>query len=462
MRSRILHILLALGLLLVLGPTPFPRALVDDLRAAVTALQARRPDLALPALTAVLDREPGLLALHSQTIEAALRAGDTDLAQAFLELQPDPPICEEIELTIQLGQVEAAAVALEQADHVCPEQLADLQLSAQELLSAGEFQEAEALLRLLATIQPSDADAQLALGMLIVTRDPEGALSYLQLASEMGTEREDLARALIEVIEGAREQVDAAYSLAQVGQLYSRRGEWRLAVQAFEQALEIEPGYTEARAYLGLALDQSGGDGLVYLEQAIAEAPDAPLPLVLLGKHWRGRNDPQLALAAFERAAELDPQDPTIALDLGLAYSAVGEVEAAKSAFLHAVQLEPQDPITWQLLSQFSLDQEIELETLALPAARRAVFLDPDRSSALDALGYSHFLAGDWILADRFLNLAIGADMPAPAAYYHLGILRLTLGDTAAGKEALNRALALDPEGYIGNLAARSIENLDQ
>jgi tetratricopeptide (TPR) repeat protein len=462
MRSRLPHLLLALALLIALGPTPYPSALVEDLQAAVVSLQARRPDLALPALSAVLDREPELLALHSQTIEAALRAGDTDLAQAFLEQQADPEVCHSIEVALQRGELLAAAQELASIQGACPGQLSDLQGAAEALYAAGAYEDAEALLTRLVEVHPSHAASQFQLGMLIAAQDPERALSHLQLSLELGTERSDMAGSLIEVIESSRIESDAAYSLAQVGQLFSRNGEWKLAALAFEAALELEPAYTEARAYLGLALDQSGGDGLVHLEQAISEAPEAPLPRVLLGKHWRARGQARLALAAFEEAAELAPQDPTIALDLGLAYAAVSELESAKAAYIQAAQLAPEDPLVWQLLAQFSHDYEVELNTLGLPAARRAVLLDPLRSSTLDTLGYSHYLAGDWVLAGRLLNQAISAESPTPAAYYHLGLLQLTLGNTAGGREALNRALSMDPDGWIGNLALRSLENLSQ
>jgi tetratricopeptide (TPR) repeat protein len=462
MRSRIVHLLLALGLLLVLGPTPYPSALVAELRAAVTSLQAQRPDLALPALNAVLAREPDLLEVHARTIEAALNAGDTDMAQAFLQQQADPAVCDSIEIAIQLGELDSAVGQLAQADGSCSGQLNELQLAADEIYAAGAYEQAEELLSRLVELQPARAVSHFQLGLMAAAQEPELALSHLQLSIELGAEEAQLAGELMEAIEAARAQDDPAFSLAQVGQFFSRNGEWSLATLAFERALDLEPSYTEARAYLGLALDRAGGDGLAQLEQAIGEAPEAPLPQVLLGKHWRARGEPTLALAAFEMAAGLDPDDPTIALDLGLAYAAVGDLESAKAAYVHAAQLAPENALVWQLLAQFALDHEIELETLALPAARRAVLLDPQRSTALDTLGYSHFLVGDWVLAGRFLNLAVSMDAQSSAAYYHLGLLQMTLGNMEDGREALARALALDPDGWIGNLALRSLENLSE
>ena len=148
-----------------------------------------------------------------------------------------------------------------------------------------------------------------------------------------------------------------------------------MAATAFENALVQDPEHTEARAYFGLALDRSGQNGLPQLELAVAQAPQAALPQMLLGKHWLIMGEPERAIKAYEQAAALAPDDPMLAIDLGAAYAAAGDLPSAKSAFQYATNLDPDDPALWSLFAQFSLDYEIELNEIGLPAARRAVVL---------------------------------------------------------------------------------------
>ena len=151
-----------------------------------------------------------------------------------------------------------------------------------------------------------------------------------------------------------------------------------------------------------------------------------------------------------------------LAIDLGAAYAAAGDLPSAKSAFQYATNLNPEDPTLWSLFAQFSLDYEIELNEIGLPAARQAVVLQPRNAAALDRLGYTHLLLGNWTLAERFLVEAIQTDRNLASAHYHLGLLRLTDGDLVGGRASLFLAVALDPDGRFGSLAQRSLENLNE
>ena len=339
----------------------------------------------------------------------------------------------------------------------CPTQVAQLQEAIDALILDGEHATSIPLVEAMAKLKPGWSQTRL--GWLFAVRAPELALSHLSLAAELDpltADQDDL----LDVIEAARTAGDPAYTLAQVGQSLARTGRWSLAAEAFRNALAISPNYTEARAYLGLALDHIGEDGLEHLEQSATEAPASALPQVLLGRHWWSRGDPGRALEAFERAAELAPDDPLIAVDLGTAYATAGDLISAKASYIHAAELAPDDPFYWKRLSQFSLDHNIEVESLGLPAARQAMTLNPRDAGALDLLGFSHFSLGNMDLAGRFLGRSIQADGQSASSHYHLGLLNLVLGNLVAGRQSLQTAVLLDEQGRVGSLAQRSLENL--
>jgi tetratricopeptide (TPR) repeat protein len=463
LRRRGLHVAAVLILLIALGATAYPAGFVDNLEAAATAIRAGRADLALPALTDAIALEPDVPDLHLRAAQGALRADELDQASEFLEQLPgsDPLIeCLQLDAALRADLIEAALAQLPGTN--CPEQTAMLYQEADLLVEGSEYEEAIELLESLLNSVPATPNASETLGTLIALQDPEAALSHLRLAVDLNRRTASFANELIQVIETARKDENPAYTLAQVGQALARAGKWQMAANAFENALIKDPEYTEARAYFGLALDRSGQDGLPQLELAVAQAPQAPLPLMLLGKHWLIRGEPERAIEAYEQAVVLAPEDPFLAIDLGAAYAAAGDLPSAKVAYQYATNLAPADPMLWSLVAQFSLDYEIELNEMGLPAARQAVVLQSRDAAALDRLAYTHFLLGNLTLAERFLAESIQADGNLASAHYHLGLLRLSEGDLAVGQAALFIAVAIDPDGRFGSLAQRSLENLNE
>ena len=463
LRRRGLHVAAALILLVALGATAYPKGFVENLEAAATAIRAGRADLAVPALTNAIALEPDVPDLHLRAAQGALSADDIDQASVFLSQIPqsEPLIeCLQLDAALQAGMIEAALALL--PGRRCPEQSAMFYQEADQLIASGDYEGATQLLESLLGALPPTAESSQTLGTLIALYDPEAALSHFRLAVDINLQAASLANDLIGVIESARSEENPAYTLAQVGQALARAGLWPMAATAFENALVQDPEYTEARAYFGLALDRSGQNGLPQLELAVAQAPQAALPQMLLGKHWLIMGEPERAIKAYEQAAALAPDDPMLAIDLGAAYAAAGDLPSAKSAFQYATNLDPDDPALWSLFAQFSLDYEIELNEIGLPAARQAVVLQPRSAAALDRLGYTHLLLGNWTLAERFLVEATQTDRKLASAHYHLGLLRLTDGDLVGGRASLFLAVALDPDGRFGSLAQRSLENLNE
>lgn len=463
LRRRGLHVAAALILLVALGATAYPKSFVENLEAAATAIRAGRADLAVPALTNAIALEPDVPDLHLRAAQGALSADDIDQASVFLSQVPhsEPLIeCLQLDAALQAGMIQAALALL--PGRRCPEQSAMFYQEADQLIASGDYEGATQLLESLLGALPPTAESSQTLGTLIALYDPEAALSHFRLAVDINLQAASLANDLIGVIESARSEENPAYTLAQVGQALARAGLWPMAATAFENALVQDPEYTEARAYFGLALDRSGQNGLPQLELAVAQAPQAALPQMLLGKHWLIMGEPERAIKAYEQAAALAPDDPMLAIDLGAAYAAAGDFPSAKSAFQYATNLDPDDPALWSLFAQFSLDYEIELNEIGLPAARQAVVLQPRSAAALDRLGYTHLLLGNWTLAERFLVEATQTDRKLASAHYHLGLLRLTDGDLVGGRASLFLAVALDPDGRFGSLAQRSLENLNE
>jgi Flp pilus assembly protein TadD len=325
-----------------------------------------------------------------------------------------------------------------------------------------EFQLAGELLAGLSQQFPANAEIQFHQGLLLATQSPETSLGLLRLANELAPEGNSIALELIRTIEDARVVDNDAYALAQVGQVMAKYGYWSYATRAFQAAIDLEPTYADAHAFLGLSLDEMGENGFDSYQRAIELADDLALPYIYLGMHWLRNGYPEIALTKFEKALQLEPENPIVVVQIGHSYELMGETEYALDAYLAATELSPQNPTFWLILAQASLNAERNISMIGQPAARNAVALDPDNASAVDALGYSYYLQGDLDYADRLISQAVGLDPHNPLIQYHLGLLRAAQNKYFESKAAFEMAVRLDPQGSVGGLAQRVLDTITQ
>jgi tetratricopeptide (TPR) repeat protein len=464
--ARLIPVLAAVVAVILLAPTPAPGALLAPLRQAEAASIGGRADVALASLEQALYFEPGYSALHPLAAGLALDAGLPASALAHLQtaaevLPRDPTwICQEGLALAMLGSRGAALDRWGEEAETCLRRPQIVRDWAQIAIADGDREEALEALARWREVEPANGQAHLRYGLALATRDPRAAIDALRIADELSVGGSLEANRVIAAILAASGEGDEAYTLASVGRVLGEIGEWRFAAWAFREALFLNPQYTVARAYYGLALDQAGGDGLIQLHLAALVSPTNPLPFFFLGLHWRARGDPTAALESLTTAAGLDPENPSIAAELAGALEDTGEVSAALSTLARAAELAPREPGFWSLLARLSFRHEVEIRRVGLPAARNAYVLAPDDPAICDDLGYGYYLAGDDILAQRFLTRAISLGPNLPLTQYHYGLLLVRQGETRAARAAFGAAARLDPGGEVGALAERASEAL--
>ncbi|MGD8760424.1 MAG: tetratricopeptide repeat protein [Anaerolineales bacterium] len=467
LRKRWPLLLIAIVLLVGLRPTPVAQPLVAPLQSAASALAQDDLSGALESLRDALAFDPTLATLEVRAAEVAMAAGDPEsalehLAAAAQYLPGESHIaCLRGEALHMLGDTLGAVYAWEEAAEPCPQPEAALDRRAAVLSEMGEIASAQDALEEFISQNPGSSEAHLQLGLLLATQSPEDALVHLQLSQEFASGGHALAQSLFQAIEESRTPETPALQLAAVGQVLIKYQEWQLAEFAFRNAIALEPGYAEARAYLGFALGKQGKDGLEELQTAIADAPEAALSYALLGMHLLDQGQAQEAIQELQTAMILDPENPAFAAQMGAAQTSAGDMIAAEDAYRLATELAPQTGDFWLLLARFSLDNGIEVQELGLPAARNAVVLLPDDPAAIDALAHAHLVLTNLPLAERLLWRSLSLNDMRAATQYHLGLLRLMQGDEARAAAALELAALLEPEGPIGLLAKQTLENLD-
>ncbi len=300
------------------------------------------------------------------------------------------------------------------------------------------------------------------LGILLSAHQPEAAPPYLLQAAERDPEVETLTRELAFTIQRALPKNEPAYTLLAAGQKLGQHNQWVYAAHAFQRATQLRPDYAEAWAYLGEAyqqLENSPPDaGLTELERALTLNPASLAANTFMALYWQRHEAPQLAQEYMLTAAALDPQNATLQIHLGEMWAQGGDLDTAQTFYQQAIELDPYDPTSYRALAEFCIRYNLNLQEIALPAARRAISLSPENPASLDVMGQVLFRLGDHLNAERFYLRALEHDERYSPAHLHLGVLYALQDQPKLAQSHLSLAITLAPDTPTADHARRLLE----
>jgi tetratricopeptide (TPR) repeat protein len=300
--------------------------------------------------------------------------------------------------------------------------------------------------------------AHFRLGLLLAATTPEKALPELMQAAQLNPDLDPTVQRLRTALNTAFLSDDRAYQFLVSGRSLGALGEWDLAVEAFHNAIAVRLNYADAWAWLGEAEQQQGKNGNFEIEQALTLDPKSALIQGLYGMYLQRQGQPEQALAAFYKAAHLEPDDPGWQMALGSASEQTGDLVAAYEYYFQAVEMAPADASTWRALVAFSVTNNVDVEMTGLPAARKLVALAPNDWWSYDLAGQAEFMLEKYTAAESYLNKAVQMNPAQPAPNLHLGLVYLQTGDRGLAYSYLNLAKTLDPNGSYGKQADRLLE----
>lgn len=305
-------------------------------------------------------------------------------------------------------------------------------------------------LREAAKASPDDASAALSLGRAL-----RRAGRYAEAATELGRGaalasgrsgdvamalRYERARTLLdrrklpEAMAACRAMAHvpggAALSHACVAEAHMTRKRASEALPEAELALKTSPELYEAKVVKGRALAQTGAidDAKAELREAIAKddaRPEAHLALAAVLEEAAGRD---AALAEYEKAHAVAPDDPDAAFALGRALAPGAEAAGALAA---AVAARPGFAEAWARLAEVRLATK---QGDAEAAARKAIELDAKQVE-------SHAVLARVYLAERKWDDAIGEAHAALGIVVNHAGAKLAEADALAGKGDIDLAI---------------------
>lgn len=196
------------------------------------------------------------------------------------------------------------------------------------------------------------------------------------------------------------------------GRALACRNNYPLAIEAFQQAIEVDSDNSEAYVQLALA----------YQEQYLADPGRFP-------------NRLSEALRTLEIAEGQDPENPRVLNAKGVILFQMGSLQAAQTALEQAVSTSASSDSELALRERSVIQVNLgktyrDLGNLeqALSAFRRAVILDPVSASAHNNLGNIHYRLGSCDNAEYELSQAAALDPQSLSAVSQLAIALFECG----------------------------------
>jgi DNA-binding transcriptional MerR regulator len=144
---------------------------------------------------------------------------------------------------------------------------------------------------------------------------------------------------------GARETLRVARAWFERGcELDTRRSTWDAAIQAYQRALELDPGFADAHCNLGSVFFNQGrrDEARICFERAVEHAPRHLEAHLNLGTLAEEQSADERALRHYRAALESDPLFPDVHVSLALLYEKLGLRRTARVHWRRYLALEPE------------------------------------------------------------------------------------------------------------------------
>lgn len=294
-------------------------------------------------------------------------------------------------------------------------------------------------------------------GLQLTVTDPLSALPLFEELAFSSHPKAESARALAQAIQSARLEDDPAYLLTASGQALAAIGEWRLAQQALLNAVQLDPDYAEAWAFLGEAQYQNGEDGYPALERALDLNPNSLSALLFTALYWQRNQDYARAQSLYQRAALMEPETAAIQVQWGQNSLLAGDVNDARAHFDAAAQLSPDDLEIWVYVARYSVESELFVDELGLPAALKVLREQPENAEAMVLVGRAFLSLDNMVTARVYLEQAVKLHPEYMPAHYYLALFLLANEENAQAFLHLNKVIELAPGSQEAERASELI-----
>ena len=241
-------------------------------------------------------------------------------------------------------------------------------------------------------------------------------------------------------------------SILLTADLLESLGQYDLAIAALKEVPVDAPAYHAAE--LGRANVMRRADrpeqAIEVLEQLARDNADLAVVHSTLGDVLRSQEDFEGAIAAYDRALPLLPEDsPTrwiLYYSRGIAHERSGNWQGSEADFRAALALNPDQPNVLNYLGYSMVEQQRNLDE-ALDMIERAVAGNPESGYIVDSLGWVFYRLGRYEEAVVQMERAVQLIAIDPVVNDHLGDVYWAVGRFREAEFQWRRALSFIDKG---------------
>ena len=239
-----------------------------------------------------------------------------------------------------------------------------------------------------------------------------------------------------------------------LGVMFQGQGNLEKAIDAYDQAIELDRQYITAYYNRGHAKYYSGdfSEAINNFDQAIDLNPQYVEAYNMRGLARHHSGDYENAIADHSKALGLDPQNAFAYKNRGLAKQALGEYAEAIADFDQGIVLDSHDARAFYHRGLAKRDSG-DLQS-AISDYDKAIELNPRYASAYNNRGTAKYDSGDHQGAIVDLNRAIELNSQFVDAYYNRGLAKYRSGDFWDAIADFEQAISLNPK-YVNAYVSR-------
>lgn len=280
---------------------------------------------------------------------------------------------------------------------------------------------------------PLNGEINYQTGLQLAAIEPDRSLDFLKRAADLNADHLATCQALETVIRDTSSLGESGARYLAIGRQLSLLEEWDVAERAFQKAVELDGQNGIAWSLLAESAQQNGEDGEIYILKARELAPDEEMVNGLTGLYYRRTGKSELALVYLQKALDANPTAGVWEIEIANTLDGRGDLAGALAHFQSATTIAPKDWTSWRALASFCITRNYQLLEVGIPAARRALQLNPSSPVLLDLLGTALMMDGE-------LDESLGYFLKADALDPHQSAILIHLGQAYQAKEDAENA----------------------
>lgn len=232
-------------------------------------------------------------------------------------------------------------------------------------------------------------------------------------------------------------------------------GQNQLAIAEYRAVEADDPAYHVAELGRAAALRRldKPEQAIEVLQQLTRSHGDVAVVHSTLGDTLRAKEDNKAAIAAYDTALSLIPEDDDrrwfLHFSRGIAYSRSGDSISAEEDFRSALAIRPDQPQVLNYLGYSLVEEQRKLDE-ALDMIERAVAASPDSGYIVDSLGWVYYRLGRYDEAVEQMERAVELEAVDPVVNDHLGDVYWAVGREREAIFQWKRALSFIKFGVDG------------